>query len=97
MVNQKSLFTTYYVKNLGINVFDVVVRSNLQHFIELTPIEQEGPQGYDFIKRAYRAALSSQEKNSKLPQLQFDAQKAHLSALLEKFAGVPPINGKALE
>lgn len=73
------------------------MRTNLQHFYKLPVTERSSEAGYDFIKRAYKAALSSQEKNPELPQLQFDLQKRLLAPILEESGGVPLIDEKVLE
>jgi hypothetical protein len=81
---------------MNIFVFDFAVRNNLQAFNYLSTEEQADEKGYDLVRRAYKAALSSQEKNPKLLQLQFEQQKAVVGSLLEKLAGVAP-GDKVLE
>lgn len=83
-------FTSYYINCLDLNVFDRAVRDNLQKYCNLAPQEREGQQGYDFVRRAYKAAISCHERNPKLPQLQFERQKAALVPYLTRLGGVVP-------
>lgn len=83
-------FTSHYIKDLKQSVFDSVVYINLQKYCSLLAKEKTGQQGYDFVRRAYKAALSSQERNPKLPQLQFEQQKAALVPLLTELGGTAP-------
>lgn len=88
--NLKLEFTSYHITGLNILVFDTSVRNNFQEFNRLSKEEQAGKQGYDLVIRAYRSALSSQERNPKLPQPQFEAQKALVGSILTGLAGVAP-------
>lgn len=83
-------FTRYYIKDLKLCVFDTTVRSNLQQYYGLSAEEKAGEQGYEFIRRAYKSALSSQERNPKLPQPEFEQQRALLVPLLTQLGGVAP-------
>lgn len=89
-------FVGYHIKGLNITVFDQSVRKNLQQFSNLRAEERAGTKGYDFARRAYKAALSSQERNPKLPQPQFELQKAAVTALITKLTGIAP-GGDVLE
>lgn len=83
-------FTRYYIKDLKQCVFDTIVRSNLQQYYSLSAEEKAGEQGYEFIRRAYKSALSSQERNPKLPQPEFERQKTLLVPILTQLGGVAP-------
>lgn len=78
-------------------VFDDSVRSNLQRFTKLPTADQEDSEGYEFVRRAYKAALSSQERAPELPLLQYEQQKAAVYPFLEKLGGVPQKDTKILE
>lgn len=83
-------FASYYINCLDLNVFDPAVRDNLQKYCKLAPQERVGQQGYDFVRRAYKAAISCHERNPNLPQLQFEKQKAALVPYLTRLGGVVP-------
>lgn len=89
-------YVRYHIKGLNITVFDQSVRNNLQQLNSLRSEERVGTKGYDFARRAYKAALSSQERNPKLPQPQFEEQKATVAALTTKLTGITP-GGNVLE
>lgn len=92
----KPPFKSYTIKPLNIVVFDDSVRSNLQQFTKLPDVDQKGSEGYEFVRRAYKAALSSQERTPALSQLQYEQQKIAVYPFLEKLGGVPQKDTKIL-
>lgn len=93
----KHSFESLHIKTLNVTAFDSTVRSNLQRFGALSHTARATQQGYELIKRAYKAALSSQQRNPKLPGLRFEEQKAAVCAILTSTAGAAPVNDIALE
>jgi hypothetical protein len=93
----KEAFTHYPIQKLSTTVFDRTVNSNLQQFSRLALDEQAGPRGYDLVRRAYKSALSSQERNPKLPQPRFEEQKAVVSGILTRLSGAALGNSAPLE
>ena len=93
----KHSFESLHIKSLNVTVFDETVRGNLQKFGALLPADRAAARGYELIKRAYKAALSSQERNPKLPDARFDEQKSTVHSILVPLAGVAPINDSVLE
>ena len=85
------------IRGLNITVFDPAVRSNLIHFNTLPVGSRGGQQEYDFIKRAYKAAVSAQLKAPKLSTFDFEKQKSAVSTLLTAVAGLAPVGDVALE
>lgn len=94
---QKHSFESLHIKTLNVTVFDSTVRSNLQKFGAMSHTTRVTQQGYELLKRAYKAALSSQQRNPKLPDLRFEEQKAVVRAILTPVAGVAPVNDVVLE
>lgn len=93
----KHSFESFHIKTLNVTVYDSTVRSNLQKFGALSHTARATQEGYELIKRAYKAALSSQQRNPKLPDLRFEEQKLVVRAILTPIAGVAPINDVVLE
>jgi hypothetical protein len=93
----KPPFKSYTIKPLNIVVFDDSVRSNLQQFTKLPTADQEDSEGYELVRRAYKAALSSQERTPALPDLQYEQQKLAVYPFLEKLGGVRQKDTKILE
>lgn len=85
------------ILELNIPVFDPTVQSSLLKFSNLPAIARGGQQEYDLIKRAYKAALSSQIKNPALATPDFEKQKAGVYALFVKSTGFTPANASVPE
>lgn len=65
-------FKPLRVKKLQMDVYNDSVRHNLTKFSNKFESERRSEIAYDFLRRAYLAALSSQEANPNLPAKEFE-------------------------